>query len=310
MPTNTAASTDAGSTDFLLHDPALLAVPITPTRRLSLVAGTGGRGELLARLWDRYGGLLEALAERVGIEVAAAVAIVSVESGGRAFGDDGRLLVRFEPHVFARYLGTGRRREFDAHFRLQGRVPWEGHSFRAASDAPWRPFHGAQRTEWEALDIARRIDDDLALRSTSMGLAQVMGFNHARVGHRSPRSMFDALSSDVRYHLLAMFDFVRGTGRDSRAVDALRREDYVAFARTYNGSGHAGYYGALIEADVAAFRALRAPGAARTYTVVAGDTLSRIGRRFGVSVVALVRANAIEDPDLIRVGQRLTIPPS
>lgn len=310
MSTNAAASTDTRVTRFLLHDPTLLVVPIAPVRRLSVVAGTSGRGEVLVRLWDRYGGLLEALAGRVGIDVAAAVAVVSVESGGRAFGDDGRLLVRFEPHVFARYLGTGRRREFDAHFRLQGRVPWEGHTFRVSSDAPWRPFHGAQRTEWAALEVARTIDDDLALRSTSMGLAQVMGFNHALVGHRSPRAMFEAMAADVRYHLLAMFDFIRGTGRDSRALEALRNEDYVAFAKTYNGSGHAGYYGTLIEADVSAFRALRAPGAARTYTVVPGDTLSRIGRRFGVSVVALVRANAIEDPDMIRVGQQLTIPPS
>ena len=310
MSTNAAASTDPRSAGFLLHDPMLLAAPVAPARRLSVVAGAGGPGEVLARLWDRYGGLLEPLAERVGIDVAAAVAVVSVESGGRAFGDDGRLLVRFEPHVFSRYLGTGRRREFDAHFRLQGRVPWEGHTFRTSFDAPWRPFHGAQRTEWQALEVARAIDDDLALRSTSMGLAQVMGFNHALVGHRSPRAMFEALASDVRYQLLAMFDFIRGSGRDSRAVDALRREDYIAFAKTYNGPGHASYYGALIEADVAAFRALRAPGGARTYTVVAGDTLSRIGRRFGVSVVALVRANAIENPNLIRIGQRLIIPPS
>lgn len=310
MPTNTAATSGIRTSRFLLDDPALLAVQLEPPRRLTSAAGTSGRGEVLGRLWDRYGGLLDALAARIGIDVAAAVAVVSVESGGRAFGDDGRMIVRFEPHVFARYLGTRRRREFEAHFRLRGRVPWEGHTFRTATGGAWRPFHGAQRTEWEALDVARGIADDLALRSTSMGLAQVMGFNHALIGHRTPRAMFEALSSDVRYHLLAMFDFIRSTGSASPAVDALRREDYVAFARTYNGAGHARYYGALIEADVAAFRALCDPRAARTYVVVSGDTLSRIGRRFGVSVAALVRANGIEDPARIRAGQRLTIPPA
>jgi murein DD-endopeptidase MepM/ murein hydrolase activator NlpD len=45
-----------------------------------------------------------------------------------------------------------------------------------------------------------------------------------------------------------------------------------------------------------------------SYTVVAGDTLSTIAGRFGVSVDALVALNNISDPSLIRVGQVLLIP--
>jgi LysM repeat protein len=47
-----------------------------------------------------------------------------------------------------------------------------------------------------------------------------------------------------------------------------------------------------------------------TYTVQPGDTLSRLANRYGVTVDALVAANEIEDRDLIRVGQVLTIPAS
>jgi LysM repeat protein len=47
-----------------------------------------------------------------------------------------------------------------------------------------------------------------------------------------------------------------------------------------------------------------------TYTVQPGDTLVRLASRFGVTVGALVEANRIEDPNLIRVGQVLTIPAS
>jgi nucleoid-associated protein YgaU len=47
-----------------------------------------------------------------------------------------------------------------------------------------------------------------------------------------------------------------------------------------------------------------------TYVVAAGDTLLAIARRFGVSVEALSEANGITDPNLIRVGQRLVIPPA
>ncbi len=45
-----------------------------------------------------------------------------------------------------------------------------------------------------------------------------------------------------------------------------------------------------------------------TYTVVAGDTLYRIAARFGVTLNALVQANGIVNPNVIYVGQVLTIP--
>ncbi len=44
-----------------------------------------------------------------------------------------------------------------------------------------------------------------------------------------------------------------------------------------------------------------------TYTVVRGDTLSRIARRFGTTVDTLVSLNGIKNKNLIRVGQVLKI---
>ncbi len=45
-----------------------------------------------------------------------------------------------------------------------------------------------------------------------------------------------------------------------------------------------------------------------TYTVQPGDTLSAIARRFGTDVTTLAQANNIVNPNLIYVGQQLTIP--
>lgn len=44
-----------------------------------------------------------------------------------------------------------------------------------------------------------------------------------------------------------------------------------------------------------------------TYTVQAGDTLSGIGEQFGISWSVLARWNAIPNPNMIYVGQRLTL---
>ncbi|ATB44222.1 murein transglycosylase [Cystobacter fuscus] len=45
-----------------------------------------------------------------------------------------------------------------------------------------------------------------------------------------------------------------------------------------------------------------------SYTVRSGDTLSGIAQRHGTTVSALAQANGIKNPDLIQVGQKLSIP--
>ena len=47
---------------------------------------------------------------------------------------------------------------------------------------------------------------------------------------------------------------------------------------------------------------------ASTYVVHPGDTLSAIAMRHGTTVAALAEANHLANPDLIRIGQLLTIP--
>lgn len=45
-----------------------------------------------------------------------------------------------------------------------------------------------------------------------------------------------------------------------------------------------------------------------TYTIKAGDTLTKIANKYGTSVSALVSLNGIKDPDKIKTGQRIQIP--
>lgn len=50
-------------------------------------------------------------------------------------------------------------------------------------------------------------------------------------------------------------------------------------------------------------------GSVQTYTVGSGDSLSRIAAKFGVSAREISQLNDIKDPNKIRVGQKLKLPP-
>lgn len=60
-------------------------------------------------------------------------------------------------------------------------------------------------------------------------------------------------------------------------------------------------------AQAAATSSAPTVGSEQVYTVVGGDSLSRIARRFGTTVTAIRQANGLTS-DLIRVGQALKIP--
>lgn len=47
---------------------------------------------------------------------------------------------------------------------------------------------------------------------------------------------------------------------------------------------------------------------ATTYTLKAGDNLTKVARRFGVSVGELAKANGIVNPDLVVEGRRIAVP--
>jgi LysM repeat protein len=48
----------------------------------------------------------------------------------------------------------------------------------------------------------------------------------------------------------------------------------------------------------------------RTYVVQRGDVLKQIAARYGVSVASILAINTIPNPDSLRIGQVLTIPPA
>ena len=62
-----------------------------------------------------------------------------------------------------------------------------------------------------------------------------------------------------------------------------------------------------VAAQAAAAAAAAAP-VERTYTVAKGDTLSAIGKKFGVNWRDIASLNQVKNPDLIHPGQVFRIP--
>lgn len=250
--------TEAAADGFLCHDDALCACALAAGDDRIDASALGGTRRQAAETWNRYGGLLAPLSRSVEIAPGAAVGVLCVESGGRGFVD-GRLVIRFENHVFWDQWGARNPQAYREHFTFDASKRWTGHRFRASANDAWTTAHGGQAAEWRAFEIARALSEPAALRSISMGAPQIMGFNHATIGYDSAREMFDRFSADERYHILGLFDFVKGGGSTSRMLEALRREQYDQFATYYNGNGQAAAYGARIRAAVDAFERIAPP---------------------------------------------------
>lgn len=166
-----------------------------------------------------------------------AVALFAVESSGKGFSNN-RIIIRFENHQFWRWWGQQNPSLFNNHFSYDPHKVWQNHKFRPNKTFPWESFHGKQDREWEVFEFARSLDETSAMKSISMGLPQIMGFNHKKIGYGTVKEMFDNFSKDIRYHIIGFFEFL-----DPIMLNTLRMGDFKQFAKFYNGPGQADYYG-------------------------------------------------------------------
>jgi hypothetical protein len=200
---------------------------------------------------------LLAEAQRLGVDPTFAAALLALESGGEGFGPSGRMVIRFENHIFYHYWGQHHQAQYFAHFAFDSGATWRGHRWRPDPNTPWQECHLDQGGEWQVFSFARQLDETAAMLAISMGLAQVMGFNHAAVRFSSVQAMFQALAGSIAEQISAFFHFVESR----QAVEAMRTEDYATFARNYNGGGQVDAYAAKLRDYVATLRGLRQPAA-------------------------------------------------
>jgi hypothetical protein len=165
--------------------------------------------------------------EKYAIPPAVALAIADVESsGGSGFGKDGRMIIRFEPHIF----------------RAQTKA------ILGNTVEPPLFKRGGQAEEWAMFNAAAAVNREAALKSISMGMFQTMGFNHKVVGYSTAEAMFEAYSADQKAQIAGFFDFCANVkGREAKGApwikldEAARKGMWLVFARGYNGEGQKGY---------------------------------------------------------------------
>jgi len=224
---------------FLMKKEHLNKVGLSPTNMLKTPGKSTYRLRLIKKIWNNYGGLLEGLSRMLKIDPAVAVAVLCVE--GKGFSPDGRMIIRFENHIFWRYWGKSHPSSFFEHFKFDPRRPWRGHKFRKKPKNDWTVFHRkGQSGEWEVFEFARSKHQRFSLYSISMGMPQIMGFNHKKIGHKSVKKMFDSFARSERNQIIGLFDLIGR--RTSNMCRALRKKDFHTFARLYNGQGRAKVY--------------------------------------------------------------------
>jgi len=156
---------------------------------------------------------LDRVCNALDVKAPALWAVVTVETRGFGFLQEKRPLILFERHIF--------------HRRTNGR-------FAAIAPHVSDPIPGGYlggALEYVRLHEAIALHRRAALESASWGIGQVMGFNHQVAGFSSAEELVAAMMHDETNQLLAMANFISGNGLDR----ALRRHDWVAFARGYNG---------------------------------------------------------------------------
>lgn len=167
---------------------------------------------------------IRAVAAQTGIAPAALAGIAEVESGGQVYAAvDGRAepMIRWEGHYFDQRLAGAAR----AKARAAG---------LASPNAGGVANPKRQPARWALLARAIEIDAIAAYESCSWGLGQVMGAHWRDLGFGSVTELVNLCRRDAGGQVELMARFIARNG----LTDAIRRRDWAAFAKAYNGPAY------------------------------------------------------------------------
>ena len=256
--------------NFLKDDEELIALTPQSKKQLEIPIEAGMVQRSVLAVYNRLGGLMEVLAERVQLEPASMIAVWYVESSGLAFVPR-RAVMRLEVHQLYDIWGKRNRTVFDSHFRFgghngQGGNPWENQEYRTQDTGGFHAVHHNQSSEYAAITLAQIIaGDETAFTCASIGGCQLMMNSFRTLGYESAKEMYTAFQTSENFHVLTFLDFCswKSAPKSGDLLTYLRIRDWTNFAKYYNGKGQfAAYALKLKDAYEIAARALKMPKAA------------------------------------------------
>lgn len=164
-----------------------------------------------------------AAAARINVAPAQIKALSDVESPKGGFNPDGTPKILFERHKYWQALTQ------------RNWITKRNEMFISHPDVCNKSSGGYNvRPQYEKLEIAATLNWDAAHESASWGFGQVMGFNWKMLGYDSVRDFIEKMYTSEGAQLDAMCRYIKATGLDA----ALRRKDWAAFAKGYNGKDY------------------------------------------------------------------------
>jgi len=163
-------------------------------------------------------------ANKLEVPIEAIMAVSEVESRGRGFFTNGLPAILFERHIMRRRLVA----------YTVDPTPYMQKFPDIVNSSPGGYLGGLK--EYSRLEEAKSIHTSAALESASWGCYQIMGYHWERLGYVSVEEFVYRMKLDENEHLEAFTRFIL---TDSELHNALKRLDWVTFAKLYNGPAYA-----------------------------------------------------------------------
>ena len=168
----------------------------------------------LNKIYSNNDELINTFAKENKIQVSKLKAFIQVESSGKPFYSDGHPTVRFECLKFNIQID-------------------ESKKVRCNTDK--YKYGNAEDTNKEAFLRALQIDKNLAIKTSSFGMGQVMGSNYNMVGYSSEEEFYKAMFSEQN-QIKVFFQFIINKN-GGIILQELQKEntDWAIVAKNYNG---------------------------------------------------------------------------
>ena len=197
------------------------------------------------------------------------MAVFNVESNGVGFSQDGRLRIRFENHVFlandysfgTQNFALGQNSShFGTYFTFNTSSRTTGHRFDTTGNGDFdkgifaEGMTSIHRTgtmadidfQYQAFELAKKLNEDAAYMAISSGVSQIMGFNYDKYGFSSAKEMFERMSRGIKEQIDMFFEFVEAKSELHNAFRSNTQTNRSTISNQYNGwsigsDGHANY---------------------------------------------------------------------